>query len=344
MKKDFLSTIIFSFFILVFLIIAPTIIIKSIPVVADINNIDNGSVDNEDENRGQNNDIIINGNSNIKVYLTKEEKIIEVPIEEYVKSVVSSEMLASFDEEALKAQAIAARTFVASRKLKACPNANGGDVCDSTHCQVYVSKDEKIKLWGEKGNEYWDKISKAVDDTTGKVLSFNDELVLYPQFFSTSSGKTENAIDVFSNDIPYLVSVESKGEDIAPKYETEITISIDEFVTKTNSLYKNANLNINNLKENIEILNRSEAGGVKEIKLGGERVKGSDFRIAFGLSSTNFQYDIEGDNITFKCKGYGHGVGMSQWGANVMGKNGAKYEDILKHYYTGINIKNLKFE
>lgn len=341
MKRDFISTIIFSFFILIFMIVAPIIIIKSVPVVADVNKIDKNS---NNENNDKSKDIIIDSSSNIKVYLTKEDKIVEVPIEDYVKSVVSSEMLASFDDEALKAQAIAARTFVASRKIKACPNANGGDVCDSTHCQVYINKDEKIKLWGEKGNEYWDKISKAVDDTAGKVLSFNDELVLYPQFFSTSSGNTENSVDVFSNAIPYLVSVKSEGENIAPKYETEFTFSIDEFINKINSLYVDAGLTTSSLNENIEILTRSEAGGVKEIRFGGQTVKGIEFRISFGLSSTNFEYSIDGNNIVFKCKGYGHGVGMSQWGANVMGKNGAKYDEILKHYYTGIDIKNLKFK
>lgn len=341
MKKDFISTIIFSFFILIFMIVAPIIIIKSVPVVADVNKIDKNS---KDENNDKNKDIIIDSSSNIKVYLTKEDKIVEVPIEDYVKSVVSSEMLASFDDEALKAQAIAARTFVASRKIKACPNANGGDVCDSTHCQVYVNKDEKIKLWGDKGNEYWEKISKAVDNTAGKVLSFNDELVLYPQFFSTSSGNTENSVDVFSNAIPYLVSVKSEGENIAPKYETEFTFSIDEFINKINSLYVDAGLTTSSLNENIEILTRSEAGGVKEIRFGGQTVKGTEFRISFGLSSTNFEYSIDGNNIVFKCKGYGHGVGMSQWGANVMSKNGAKYDEILKHYYTGIDIKNLKFK
>lgn len=341
MKKDFIPTFIFSFFILIFMIIAPIIIIKSIPVGADENNND----ENIQEKASQENkDIIISGNSNIKVYLTKENKIIEIPIEDYVKSVVSGEMPASFNEEALKAQAIAARTFVTSRKLKACPNANGGYVCDSTHCQVYIDKDERLKLWGENGIEYWDKISKAVDDTKGMVLSYDNELVLYPQFFSTSSGYTENAVDVFSNDIPYLVSIESKGEEIAPKYKTEISFDINEFVEKINSLYKDANLNATNLNENIEILSRSEAGGVKEIKFGSEIVKGSEFRLSFGLSSTNFEYVINENNIVFECKGYGHGVGMSQWGANVMGKNGSKYEEILKHYYTGVEIKNLKFE
>ena len=141
-----------------------------------------------------------------------------------------------------------------------------------------------------------------------------------------------------------MVSVKSEGENIAPKYETEFTFSIDEFINKINSLYVDAGLTTNSLNENIEILTRSEAGGVKEIRFGGQTVKGTEFRISFGLSSTNFEYSIDGNNIVFKCKGYGHGVGMSQWGANVMGKNGAKYDEILKHYYTGIDIKNLKFK
>lgn len=341
MKKDFISTIIFSSIILIFMIVAPIIIVKSLPVTSGVSDEDEKGkeVFNQEDNN-----ITIDGNSNIKVHLTNEDKVIEVEIEEYVKSVVSGEMPASFNEEALKAQAVAARTYVASKKLKPCPNANGGDVCDSTHCQVYISKEERIRTWDDKGNEYWDKISKAVEETKGLVLAYNNELVMYPQFFSTSSGNTENAVDVFSNDIPYLVSVESNGEEVAPKFQKEFTFEINDFINKINNLYSEANLSINNLSDNIEIISRSDAGGIKEIRFGEYTAKGSDFRLSFGLSSTNFEYSIEGNNIIFKCKGYGHGVGMSQWGANIMGKNGVKYDEILKHYYTDVEIEELKFK
>lgn len=175
------------------------------------------------------------------------------------------------------------------------------------------------------------------------VLTYDNELVQYPQFFSTSSGMTENAVDVFSSAVPYLVSTESKGEEIAPKFTSEFPFDISKFVSDINSKYEDAKISEENLQNDIEILGRSDAGGVKEIRFGGAKVKGSDFRLAFGLSSTNFQFTINGDKIIFNCKGYGHGVGMSQWGANVMAKDGKGYEEILKHYYTGIELKEVKF-
>lgn len=338
MRREFASTIFFSLLILLFMIVAPTFIIKSMPAKAISEEVIPPTVE---EN---NNFINLEGNEVIKVHITSEDKIVEVPIEEYVKSVVSGEMPASFSDEALKAQAVAARTYVAAKRLKPCDLAEGGDVCDTTHCQVYISKESRIEKWETNANENWEKISKAVEETKGKILTYNNELVLYPQFFSTSSGMTENSIDVFSGDIPYLVSTESKGEEVAPKYESEFPFKISEFVEKVNEKYPDAELTADNLEGNIEILARSNAGGIKEIRLGKTNVKGTDFRLAFGLSSTNFEYNINNDEIVFKCKGYGHGVGMSQWGANIMAKNGSNYEEILKHYYTGIELKELKFK
>lgn len=326
---------IFSILILILMIIAPMFIIKSMPAKAN---------EEVSEITNENKDILLDGKNIIKVNITKENRIEEVQIEEYVKSVVSGEMLVSFDDEALKAQAIAARTYIAAKRLRPCNIANGGDVCDTTHCQVYINKDVRLEQWGSNAEEYWNKISNAVDNTKGMVLTYNNELVLYPQFFSTSSGMTENAVDVFSNSVPYLVSTESKGEEIAPKYETEFPFNIPEFVNKINDKYKEASITSENLKNNIEILSRSVAGGIKELRIGKTKVKGLDFRLALGLSSTNFEYVINENEIVFKCKGYGHGVGMDQWGANVMAKSGADYKDILTHYYTGVEISKLTFK
>ncbi|MBD7915789.1 stage II sporulation protein D [Clostridium sp. Sa3CUN1] len=321
------------------MIISPMFIIKSTPTKASTDE-DNNLLSVDEDNKL----ISIKGNDKIKVYITKEERIEEISLEEYVKSVVSGEMLVSFSEEALKAQAVAARTYIISKRSKPCDIANGADVCDTTHCQVYISKSERLEKWGDKGEEYWNKISKAVEETKDKVLTYNNELVLYPQYFSTSSGMTENAVDVFSNDVPYLVSTESKGEEIAPKYESEFSFNINEFVSKINNKYPEAQLTADNLSGNIEIISRSDAGGIKEIRFGNTRIKGADFRLAFGLSSTNFEYSIDSENIVFKCKGYGHGVGMSQWGANVMANNGSNYEEILKHYYKGTELKAIEFK
>ncbi len=337
MKRDIASTMIFSILILILMIVSPILIIKSMPAKADY---DENISSNTDEDKN----IILEGSEIIRVNITKENRVEEIPIEEYVKSVVSGEMPASFNEEALKAQAVAARTYIASKRFRPCDIANGADVCDTTHCQVYINKESRLASWESDANEYWDKISKAVDSTKGMVLTYNNELVLYPQFFSTSSGMTENAVDVFSSEVPYLVSIESKGEEIAPKFQSEFPFSISEFISKVNDKYPEVNITSENLESNIEILSRSEAGGIKEIRIGNSNIKGSNFRLALGLSSTNFEYSINENEIIFKCKGYGHGVGMSQWGANVMAKRGSNYKEILMHYYTGVDIKNLTFK
>ena len=338
MRKDFQSAAILSVIILIFMIVVPSFIIKAIPVRAT----------EEKENEGtevqENNYISLSGTDTIKVYITKEDKVVDVPIEEYVKGVVSGEMPAGFEVEALKAQSVATRTYVAAKRGRPCDIAKGGDVCDTTHCQVYIGKEERITKWEDKGQEYWDKISKAVDETKGKVLAYNKELVQYPQFFSTSSGMTENAKDVFSSDLPYLVSTESAGEEeVAPRFNGEVKLDINKFVETINAKFQDAKLTVNNLSEQINIISRSDAGGVKEIKVGEATVRGLDFRLAIGLNSTNFQYTISSEEIIFETKGYGHGVGMSQWGANVMAKNGSDYSSILKHYYTGIDLEELKF-
>ncbi|MGL5084599.1 MAG: stage II sporulation protein D [Clostridium sp.] len=289
--------------------------------------------------------IELDGKSTVKVFITSENIIKEVDLEEYVASVVSSEMPASFDLEALKAQSIAARTYVAAKKNRPCDKAVGIDVCDTVHCQVYMTKESRLSQWKSaeaQGN--WNKIEEATKGTVGKVLSYDNELVMYPQFFSTSSGKTEKAVDVFSSDVPYLVSTDSGGEEIAPKFKSDKPINIDEFINTVNTNYPKAGLTKDNIKSNIEILSRSDSGGVKEIRLGSEKVKGTEFRMLLKLNSTNFEFTVGENEVQFNCKGYGHGVGMSQWGANVMGKSGKSYDDILKHYYTGVNIVDLKFK
>ena len=344
-NQGLISLSFFSALVLILIVIVPLSVMKNYTVDAKEKNIEVEETEEIEETVKEKSYIELDFNEVIKVHLTKEDKIIEVPMEDYVKSVVSGEMPASFDLEALKAQAIAARTFVSSRKLTPCSQGKGADVCDSTHCQVYIKKEERMEKWKEEeAIENWDKIASAVDSTKGIVLTYENELVKYPQFFSTSSGKTENSIDVFSGDIPYLVSIESPGEEIAPNYSKDFSFAIDEFIEKINSKYASANLTKDNIGNSIEVISRSDAGGIKEIRLGEEKVKGLEFRIYLGLTSTNFQYSIVDNNIIFKCKGYGHGVGMSQWGANVMAKNNKNYEEILKHYYTGIDLSEIKYK
>lgn len=281
----------------------------------------------------------VGGDDTVKVYRTKEDKVSKINVEDYILGVVMSEMPASFEEEALKAQAIAARTFYYSKRMNNCNNGKGGEICDSVHCQAYMDKDERLEKWDKKSrDENYKKIKKAVEETKDMVLTFENEIVLYPQFFSTSSGKTENCKDVFSSDVPYLKSINSPGEEISPVYKTSKELGNKEFVNVINSTYKKANLDINDLKSKIEIVSRTDGGAVEEIKIGGIALKGTEFRKLFDLRSANFTLEYMKDKVKINCIGNGHGVGMSQWGANVMAKNGKKYKDILTHYYSGVKI------
>lgn len=299
------------------------------------------------ENIVKNSEITFPTDGKVKLYHKTQDKVEEIDLEEYIMGVVASEVPASFDEEALKAQAIAARTFYMNKRNN--PNkdekSKGAEICDTTHCQVYMSKDERMAKWSKSEAENnWSKIQNAVLDTKGQVLTYEGSLLEYPQFFATSSGRTEDAKDVFAIDVPYLKSEESKGEEIAPKYKTTIEIPINEFINKINTKYANANLKKSNLDSLIKISSYTEAGSVKQIKIGSITIKGTEFRELFKLNSTNFKFDFEKDTVRVNCMGYGHGVGMSQWGANVMAKNGSTYDEILKHYYKGIEIQKVKYK
>lgn len=298
------------------------------------------------ENIVKNSEITFPANGKVRLYHKNEDTVEEIDLEEYIMGVVASEVPASFNEETLKAQAVAARTFYMNKRKNPCKDAKGkdGEICDTTNCQVYMSKAERISKWSKNEAESnWSKIQKAVLDTKGQILTYEESVLEYPQFFAVSSGKTEDAKDVFSVDVPYLKSEDSKGEEIAPKYKTTLEVPISEFINKINSKYGNAKIKKSTLSSAIRIESYTDAGSVKEIKIGGELIKGTDFRTLFNLNSTNFKLEFGGNIIKINCIGYGHGVGMSQWGANAMAKSGSKYDEILKHYYSGVEIQEIKY-
>ena len=321
------------------LIILPLIVLRAGKESINVFNLNNQNIVKSSE-------ISFPMNGKVKLYHKKEDNVEELDLEEYIMGVVASEVPANFNDEALKAQAIAARTFYMNRRNNPCKDAKakGAEICDTTNCQVYMNKKERMSKWSSSEAESnWDKIQKAVLDTKGQVLTYEDSVLEYPQFFATSSGKTEDAKDVFSIDVPYLKSEESKGEEIAPKYKTNIEIPINEFVNKINTKYTTTNVKKNNLASQIKIESYNESGSVKGIKIGNETIKGTEFRALFNLNSTNFKFDFEKDLVKINCTGYGHGVGMSQWGANAMAKNGSTYDEILKHYYNGVEIQEIKY-
>jgi stage II sporulation protein D len=279
----------------------------------------------------------------LKVFISKENAIKELDLEVYVAGVVAAEMPAGFEIEALKAQAVAARTYALAHTVELsgtpCKNANGATLCDTVHCQVYMAKEERIKLWDKSSAEKnWAKIELAVKGTQGQVLTYNNSLVMEPYYFATSSGKTENSEEVFSNSIPYLRSVESPGEERSKNFKSSNLFKYKELSDIINKNYSNAKVTSANIKNNIKVIDRTEAGSVKNIKVGSITMTGSKFRFMLGLKSSNFNIKFNSSDIEIDCSGYGHGVGMSQWGADAMAKDGKNYIQILTHYYQGTVI------
>lgn len=303
---------------------------------------------------GANSDIIdVNGkngeNIKIKLYVTKEKKVIELDLEEYVRGVVSGEMPMNFNIEAIKAQAVAARTYALAHTMQfggpQIKDHNGADLCDTTHCQVYMSKDERMNLWDEKQrDEYWKKLTQAVNETIGQVLTYNNKLVMEPYYFSTSSGKTEDAAAVFGSSQPYLKSVKSDGDKESPRYTTVVKYNYTELANKINGQYPKAAIASKKLKSQMVIKSYNEGGTVKELRIGNITISGKQFRELLELKSANFTFDfnIKTETVGITCKGFGHDVGMSQWGAGAMAKQGSKYDEILKHYYQGVKLEDYK--
>ncbi|SHH50549.1 stage II sporulation protein D [Clostridium grantii] len=279
----------------------------------------------------------------VGLFITKKNKIQEIGLEDYVVGVVAAEMPASFEMEALKAQAVAARTYAVAHLEQFGGNsskgAKGGNLTDTTDCQVYITKDDRYNSWPASScDEYWEKIKEAVQSTSGQVLTYEGSLVSCPYYFSTSSGNTENAKDVFNTNESYLKSVPSEGEENSPKFKTTVSFGVNSIANTINANYEDAKVSGSKLKKQVKIIKRSEAGTVKEIQLGERIATGAEVRKIFSLTSSNFDIDIDSNSVTFTCYGYGHGVGMSQFGANARAKEGKDYIDILKHYYTGVEI------
>jgi len=279
----------------------------------------------------------------IKVYRTAANIVEEINFEDYVKGVVAGEMPSSFEEEALRAQAVTARTYSLSKVLRSGEDGNpeahpAAPLCDSTHCQVYRSPEDlkqiKSAQWMGEG---WPKIENAAIDTNGILMYYQGELVEQALFHSSSGGKTENSEDVFVSFVPYLRSVESPYEEDATHQNEQTSMSITSFADRLKKAYPSKKIGVVN-NSNIKILKRSNGGRVEEIKVGGATLTGRNIRDALGLSSANFSLSLSKNSITITTSGYGHGVGMSQYGANGMAKEGYNYKQILSHYYRGIEV------
>lgn len=279
----------------------------------------------------------------VVVYRKALGKTITLNLEEYTAGVVAGEMPSTFPTEALKAQAVAARTYAVSKIIRGAANGNsmdhpGSPLCDTTHCQVYRSPEELNKIKSAQWMKtQWPIIQKVVSDTAGQVMYYQGALVEQPLFHSSSGGRTENSEDVFVSALPYLRSVDSPYESEAPYKEESTTIPLSTFVEKVRNAYGASAVN----KDAIKVLSRSDGGRVETFQVGNKTVSGREIRDLFGLRSANFTLSFKDGNPVFTTSGYGHGVGMSQWGASGMAKEGYDYFDILTHYYSGVSLQIL---
>jgi len=282
---------------------------------------------------------MIDGTDVISVYVSDEKRVVDLPLEEYVFGVTAAEMPAQYHLEALKAQMVAARTRTLWQiEQGGCSKHPGTDICtDSTHCQGYFSEDDCKEKWGESYLVYRQRLMDAQRATEGEWIAYEGKpiTVLY---HAISGGKTENAETVFLQHLPYLVSVESGGEEQVAGYQQESFFQYEEIAEKMNVQMPDHELTAEEIRRTFSVLEYTESGRVKYVQLGSAKLDGSVLRELLGLRSTWFSISLDDKGITFYQKGYGHGVGMSQAGANAMAASGADYRQILEHYYTGVTL------
>lgn len=254
-----------------------------------------------------------------------------VPLEEYVVGVISGEMPASFHEEALKAQSVASRTYVL-KKMKSNID-NTYDVVDTVSNQVYLDSEELKVKWGENYDKYINKIRDVVNSTKGEYLDYEGDII-DAFYFSTSNGYTEDSGVIFEKSLPYLKSVESVWDkEVASAFYSSTSISLQEFYEKLGLEY--------NKELKVEILEKSDSNRIIRLKINGKELKAKDIYSKLRLRSYDFEFVQVGSNIIINTKGYGHGVGLSQYGALGMAKEGYNYKDILSHYYVGTSLIKL---
>lgn len=280
----------------------------------------------------------------IRVYHHLTGQVAEEPMDEYLTCVTAAEMPAAFEAEALKSQAVAARTYAVVKRLAAQENPDpngahkGADVCTDFNCsQAYTTKEDALAKWGADGEKNWNKIAEAVRSTHSEVVTFQGQPIR-AVFHSSSSGKTENSRDVWGGDFPYLTSVDSPGEEACPYHTSTVTVPVDDWKAKLSAAAEGIAFDDANLFGDFV---RSDAGGVLTVTMGDHVFKGTEIRSIFGLRSACFDAAYQDGNIVFFVTGNGHGVGMSQYGANAMAQQGADYQTILTHYYTGTVVEKV---
>jgi|LSQX01.1.fsa_nt_gb stage II sporulation protein D len=259
----------------------------------------------------------------------------------YLVGVVAAEMPASFEPEALKAQAVAARTYTYYKMVND-SNHDNADVCDDCNCcKAYLSSEDLKSRWADKYDFNMEIITSAVTETDGLLVTYERAPIL-AAFHSSSSGYTEDSENVWQTPLPYLVSVESpEGETCVPNYCSEINVSFDEFKRMVKADYPDAVFEGEPDSWIADVI-YSDSGRIISVAVGGAEMTGTNLRRLFGLRSAAVVWTIGESGFMFKATGYGHGVGMSQYGANEFAKQGAVFSDILTYYYKGTEVHSIQ--
>ena len=271
-------------------------------------------------------------------------QVIELSVRDYVIGAVLAEMPATYHPEALKAQAVAARTYAVrqreKQRLSPDPELMGADISnDSTKYQAYFTPAQAKEFYGSGYDTYYQKAADAVNDTDRLILYYEDEPIV-AAFHAISGGRTESAEIIWGSPVDYLVPADSKADTEAPSYPDEKIFTVKEFRTIVREVYPDADFSAS--PDKWVVINETSASGtVTDVTVGDVRLKGTDFRSLFALRSANFTvtYNEDSEQFCISTKGYGHGVGMSQYGANAMAEEGADFEEILLHYYKGVEVR-----
>lgn len=271
--------------------------------------------------------------------LLEDEQVQTLSLSDYLWGVVAAEMPASFEVQALCAQAVAARTYWA-RLLEGSKHENADICARSSCCQAYISKEQARENWGDRAAEYEERITSAVEQTDSLVVTSQGRPI-QALFFSSAPGSTVDAQAVWGRAVPYLVSVDSPEGEEVPNYRSQVRLTTQEFCALARQAWPQADLS-GPVSGWLSDFVWEPSGTVNTVKVGGVTVKGGEVRTLLGLRSACFGVSVSGEEMTFHVTGYGHGVGMSQYGANAMARQGKQFRDILCWYYTGTQVTALE--
>ncbi len=277
------------------------------------------------------------------VYYEKDSTKQPLEFDRYLIGVVAANMPAGYEIEALKAQAVIARTYALYNiSLLKKDNPGKQDFTTSELGLAYISLEEMEQYWGNEDYlTYFTKLENSVIGTKNEVLVYHNELIL-PVFFDTGSGYTRNASEAWGADIPYLISVQSKQDVTSINYLKIKELPVSDLVEALNKQYPDISLSEETFFQTVKVSERDSTGYVTKIDLGSLTVSGEEFAKVLGLNSNNFYLEDYSGKVRIICTGVGHGVGLSQYGANAMAGEGHPYQEILTHYYTGVKLINIK--